>query len=205
MKPKNSTSPALEIWGLTGGIASGKSSVAGFLEEAGAHVIDADRISRDLSRKGGRAHARIVERFGTADRAALRKIVFADPKARQDLEGILHPMIGEESRKRMHEIAAKLPPGQVARFVYEATLIIEAGRKKELTGLIVVEAPLEARLAWLEARDGASQADARKILAAQLSDEERRKHADHVIVNRGSLEDLKRESLALGRKIGIIP
>jgi dephospho-CoA kinase len=194
--------PSIEIWGLTGGIASGKTAVARFLEEAGLNVIDADQISRELSQEGGRAFPLIVKRFGTADRAKLRKIVFDDPKARKDLEAILHPMIGEESRRRMQEAASKL--GKKARFIYEATLIIEAGRLGELQGLIVVEAPLESRIAWLKARDGTDENSARKILNAQLSDEQRRAHADHVIANTGSLADLKAATLALAKKLGWI-
>src|SRR5271167_754127 len=93
--------PSIEVWGLTGGIASGKSSVARFLEKAGLYIIDADQLARDLSKEGGKAHPLIVKRFGTADRAKIRETVFNDPKARKDLEAILHPLIGEESRKRM--------------------------------------------------------------------------------------------------------
>jgi dephospho-CoA kinase len=200
-KPSASKSD-VELWGLTGGIASGKSSVARFLEEAGVPVLDADKISRELSSEGGRAHPLIVKRFGTADRAKLRKIIFDDPKARKDLEAILHPMIGEESRKRAAEVAARTPTGKKPVLVYEASLLIEAGRLSELAGLIVVEAPLAERIARLKARDGSDEASARKILAAQLSDEERRKHADHVIVNSGTLEELKTETLQLANKLG---
>lgn len=192
-KPK----PSIELWGLTGGIASGKSSVAQILEQAGLPVIDADKISRDLSQGGGKAHPLIVKRFGTGDRAKLRKIVFDDPKARKDLEAILHPLIGEESRERIRELASR----GAKRVIYEASLIIEAGRLEELEGLIVVEAPLESRLKWLKSRDGTSGENGRKILAAQLTDEKRRAHADYVITNDGSLDDLKRVTIELARKL----
>jgi dephospho-CoA kinase len=192
-KPKPSATKASPVWGLTGGIASGKSSVAKFFAEAGFTIIDADQISRELSAPGGAAFAAIVERLGTGDRAELRKIVFDDPKARKELEAILHPLIGQESRRRM--AASKGP------VIYEATLLVEAGRKKDFAGLIVVEAPLVQRISRLRARDGIDESAAKKILAAQLTDAERRAHADHVIVNDDSLEELRTKTLALAHAL----
>lgn len=182
------------LWGLTGGIASGKSTAARLFEKAGIPVIDADRISRELSQPGGAAHDKIVARFGTADRAKLREIVFSDPAARTDLEAILHPLIQAESLKRVDS----LPPGPV---LYEATLLVETERYKSLAGLIVIEAPREARIARLTARDGTTREMALKILDAQLPDEKRRQAATFVIENNGSIDELKSKVRELASRI----
>ncbi|MCM2323997.1 MAG: dephospho-CoA kinase [Oligoflexia bacterium] len=194
------------IWGLTGGIASGKSTVARFFEEADIPVVDADQISRQLSAPGGAAHDAIVQRFGTAERARLRERVFADPKARRDLEAILHPLIQIESLRQMRALAEQWVPrhpsgtGPVP-IVYEAALLVETGRYRTLRGLIVVEAPREARIERLMKRDGSPRELAEKILGAQASDEARRAAATHVIDNSGSVEDLRDRTRAVARAL----
>jgi dephospho-CoA kinase len=196
------TGSDLRVFGLTGGIASGKSTVAKFLGEAGLPVIDADWIARELSEPGGAAHTPIVERFGTGDRAKLREIVFKDAKSRRDLEAILHPLIRMESLHRMRREAdawrMRHPgaPGPVP-MIYEATLLVETGRYKDFDGLIVVEAPRDVRKIRVVERDGSLPELAEKIISAQLSDEERRAHATHVIENAGTLEELHAKVLAL--------
>ena len=110
------TSDRKRVWGLTGGIASGKSTVARIFEELGVPVIDADEIARGLSQPGGAAHAAVLSRFGTADREKLHGIVFSDPKARGDLEAILHPLIREESARRLSALSNH------ALVLYEAVL-----------------------------------------------------------------------------------
>jgi dephospho-CoA kinase len=173
----------VKVWGLTGGIASGKSTVAKFLAEQGIPVIDADQVSRELSSPGGMAHAAILARFGTDDRALIREKVFKDLEARRDLEAILHPMIRQESMRRIQQFTGPV--------IYEATLLVETGRYKDFAGLLVVEAPLEARKTRLVLRDALPERLADQIIAAQLSDAERRKVATVVIQNDGDLEKLR--------------
>ncbi|MGK5085013.1 dephospho-CoA kinase [Bdellovibrionota bacterium FG-1] len=190
-----------QVWGLTGGIASGKSTAARIFAERGIPVVDADTIARELASPGGAAYAQILTRFGTADRAELRKIVFADPKARQDLEAILHPLIQAESLKRINQIRQLSQIGTLSDspILYEAALLVETGRYRDLAGLIVVDADPAIRRARLIARDGISETLADQILASQISDSVRRQAATHVLINNGSVDDLRRaiESLRL--------
>jgi len=172
------------IYGLTGGIASGKSTVAKLFAERGIPVLDADALARELSAPGGLALEAILRRFGTADRERLREMVFADAAARKDLEAILHPLIRSESAKRL-----KAMSGPYA--LYEAALIVEAGRAKEFDGLIVVTAERETRKSRLIARNGFSAEQAERILSTQSDDATKLAQATHVIRNDGTLEQLQ--------------
>jgi dephospho-CoA kinase len=161
------------VLGLTGGIASGKSTFAKILEALGAPVVDADRVARSLTEPGGAAHETVRARFGTTDRARLRELVFADPGARKELEALLHPLIARESEALLREAATRsrrVPPV----VIYEATLLVETGRYRDLDGLILVEAPRELRVERLLRRDSIARPLAEAIVSAQLSDEERR-------------------------------
>ncbi len=184
-----------EVWGLTGGIASGKTTVARFFEAEDVTVIDADQISRDLSSPGGAAHAAILKRFGTDDRRKLREIVFRDLAARKDLEAILHPLIAAESRRRMEEAArrSKGPKASDGRtpVIYEAALLVETGRYRDFEGLIVVEAARDLRMQRLVNRDRVEEALAQQMINAQISDAERRKVASQVWENAGDLDELR--------------
>jgi dephospho-CoA kinase len=193
MAQNNYTPSPFEIWGLTGGIASGKSSAALIFKELGFPVLDADRIARELSAPDGAAHSQIVARFGTADRNQLRERVFADPAARKDLEAILHPLIQSESLRRMEALAAATAPKKSGplRILYEAALLVETGRYKQMAGLIVVDAPRELRRNRLIERDGFAPELADQILGAQISDEARLAAASAVIPNRGTIEDMR--------------
>jgi dephospho-CoA kinase len=176
-----------QIWGLTGGIASGKSTVAKFFSEFGFPVIDADSVSRELSREGGEAHDLIVKRLGTADRAALRELIFKDPSRREELEAILHPLIFRESRKRMDEhskAGAKL-------IIYEASLLVETGRYQDFDGLIVVDSPRDVRKNRLILRNAFSENLADQIINAQVQDDVRIAAASVVFKNNSSLEELR--------------
>jgi len=178
----------IPVIGLTGGVASGKSTVSKVLrEKAGIPVIDADQIARDLSRAGGKAAAQIQARFGTLDRAELRKKIFSNAIARQELEAILHPLIIQESKERIAQFADA--GARVA--IYEAALLVETGRYRDLDGLIVVEAPMEQRIARLMERDGATRELALSMIQSQATDSEREKVATLLIQNDGSLEDLE--------------
>lgn len=177
------------IVGLTGGIAAGKSTAAKILQELGAHVIDADRIARDLTEPGGKALDSIQKRFGTSDRKKLREIVFKDPAARKDLEKILHPLIQEESRKKISAIQNQHGPGVL--IIYEAALLVETGRHKEFDAVIVVEAPPETRIERIVSRDGLDRSLAQQMIGAQMSDEKRRSAATFVIENTGDMQELR--------------
>ncbi len=186
---------AFKVYGLTGGIASGKSTVAQlFTELAGIPVVDADRLTRALSAEGGAAHPLLLKRFGTADRARLRELVFKDAEARRELEAILHPLIRTESERQLAEAAARSSTRTV---LYEAALLVESGRHRDFDGLIVVQAPLDMRVRRLMARDQSDEEAARRIIAAQLSDEERAKAATYLIQNTGDLQELKAQVLLL--------
>jgi dephospho-CoA kinase len=179
--------------GLTGGIGSGKSTVAELLTQRGAIVIDGDVIARRVVEPGQPALAAIVERFGpevlapdgTLDRPALAARAFASDEDRKDLEAITHPAIGAEFVREMSEA----PPDGIV--VNDVPLLVESQKAAErgYEHVIVVEAPRELRLDRLEGR-GLARADAEARMAAQATDEERRAVATHLIDNGGTLEDL---------------
>jgi len=190
-----------QIWGLTGGIASGKSTVGLYFAELGVPLIDADQISRMLTAEGGAAHPAILKRFGTADRAKLREIVFKAAEARKDLEAILHPLIILESQKEMDKYVA----AGASLIIYEATLLIETGRDKTLDGLIVVVAQREEQRQRLISHRAMSGELADQILNAQISNEDREKAATFVIKNSGTHEELRTKVHALFPQLLVAP
>ena len=177
--------------GLTGGIGSGKSTVAGLLAHLGAHVVDADTLAHEALAPGSVGLARVRGRFGedvldadgTVDRAALAARVFADPQARADLEALTLPWIAQAAAERI-EVAG---PGEVG--VYDVPLLAEGGMADLFDLVVVVETPMEQRLARLERR-GLPRAQALARMRAQATDEQRRALADVVLVNNGTTEDL---------------
>ena len=177
---------------LTGGIASGKSTVAKRLGELGAVVVDADAISREVVEPGQPALAAIRHAFGehligddgTLDRAALGRIVFADDAARQLLNGIVHPSVLYRSQARFRDAFAR---DRDAVVVYDVPLL-DARGTEEFDGVVVVEAPVEVRVDRLVRLRGYSEEDARARIAAQIDDESRRALATDVIDTSGSLE-----------------
>ena len=182
--------------GLTGGLASGKSTVARMLAERGATVIDADRLVAKLYRAGepgARAAAElfgpgVLDAAGAVDHARLAGVVFTDPEARRRLERAVHPLV----RERFAEIAR----GTEGVVVLEATLLVEAGYAPDFDRVVTVEADPEVRLARSVAR-GMPEAEARRRLEAQGDGAERRAAADVVIRNDGGLEELERQVDAL--------
>jgi dephospho-CoA kinase len=178
--------------GLTGGIGSGKSTVAGMLAQRGAIVVDADAIAREVVEPGTPTLAKLVERFGVdiltsngaLDRAALAAKAFVDDETRKELEAITHPAIGEEFLRRI----AEAPEGSIV--VHDVPLLVESKRGIEYAAVIVVEAPLEVRLDRLEVR-GVPREDAQRRISLQASDEERRKVATWVVDNGGDLASLE--------------
>jgi dephospho-CoA kinase len=181
---------------VTGGIGSGKSAVAARLAALGAVVVDADRIAREVVEPGTPGLAAVVAEFGAGvltpegalDRPAMAALVFADADRRAALEAIVHPLVG----RRSAQLLAEAP--QDALVVYDVPLLAESaggrlGRTPDFDAVVVVEAPLETRVARLVGR-GLAEADARARIAAQATDEERRAIADHVVVNDGDLASL---------------
>lgn len=187
--------------GLTGGLASGKSTVARLLAERGARVVDADRLVAELYRAGepgARAAAelfgpRVLDASGAVDRERLAEIVFTDPEARLRLERAVHPLV----RERFAEIARGAAEGVVA---LEATLLVEAGYAPDFDRVVTVEADPAARLSRAVAR-GMSEAEARRRLAAQGEGAARRAAADTVIRNDGDLAALERQVDALWKEL----
>jgi dephospho-CoA kinase len=189
------TASALKVAGLTGGIASGKSTVARWFADWGAFVVDADQVSRDVVAPDGVAFDAVVERFGTeildhrgrVDRARLGRLVFDDADERRALEAILHPAIREESLRRFDNCDAPLG-------VYEASLLVETGVWKEFDWLIVAACSFRTQLERLIARDGLDHEQAHKRLAAQLPLEQKVELADYVIDTGGSLAETERNA-----------
>lgn len=178
--------------GLTGGLASGKSTVAGWLRQAGFAVVDADRVVAELYRPGARGTAAVVELFGedyltaegAVDRQRLAGLVFEDAEARRRLEAAIHPLV----REHFAEIAA----ATAGVAVYEATLLVESGHSRHFDLVISVEAPAAERRRRAVAR-GMDATAAKARLAAQGDGAERRAGADRILTNDGSLEDLRRQ------------
>jgi dephospho-CoA kinase len=190
----------MTIIGLTGGIGAGKSTVAGLLAGHGAHVIDVDAVCKEVIEPGGPGHRGVLDRFGAdlvgadgrLDRARLASVVFGDPGALADLTAISHPAANQVMAERV----AALPSGSVV--VLDVAVLLEyprLGRWDEGPNggygpVVVVEAPIEVRLARLIGQRGMSEADALARVRAQTSDAERRARADHVVDNRGALDAL---------------
>jgi dephospho-CoA kinase len=201
MSAKNPTvsatphSPPLQRIAITGGIGSGKSLVVKLFNEMGIPSLDADAVARKLREPGQPAHQKILDRFGTDDRQALRSILSQDPQAKRDLEAILHPLIHTASEAEMARIAAieaaKAPADRAPFLLYEAALIIEAGRAKDFDGLIVVTAPDALKIQRIQTRDGMTAEAAEAMVKAQITDLERLKHATWTIENTGTPDQLR--------------
>ena len=194
----------MRVWGLTGNIGAGKSTVARLLAARGVPVIDADQIAREVVQPGRPALGEIAARWpqviapdGSLDRKALAARVFADAHERDELNHIVHPRIAEEVSARMGALAGAGHP--VA--VYEAALIVENGLDRGLDGLIVVTAPPESQIARLRLRDGMTEEEARARIAAQLPAAEKVRKATFVIENAGSERDLEAQVDRLFREM----
>jgi dephospho-CoA kinase len=185
--------------GLTGGIASGKSSAAELFEELGAAVVDTDAIAHELTRPGTATMAEIRRAFGAAfvapdgslERAKMRRLAFSDPDARAKLEGILHPLIRERALAR---IAAAREP----YVIVVVPLLFETGAYRDLLQrVLVVDCNEERQVARTMQRSQLEESEVRAILAAQLQRAERLKRADDVIDNNGGIEALRQQIQAL--------
>ena len=177
--------------GLTGGIGSGKSTVARLLGDRGAHVVDADVLAREALAPGTPGLAAVAEAFGDGvltpdgalDRQALAAVVFGDPSARARLDGIVHPLV----RARAADLVAGMPEDAVV--VQDIPLLVETGQAGSFDVVLVVEADPATRVARLVGR-GLPEGDARARIAAQATDEQRRAVADVVLDNSGTPEQL---------------
>lgn len=178
--------------GLTGGIASGKSTVAQRFVELGVPVIDADESSRLVVAPGQPGLAAVVTKFGKGvltangelDRRALRDLIFSDPYARRDLEAILHPLIRADMERRAEAAAGSY-------IVMAIPLLVEGGSRNHLDRILVVDVEQSIQLERLIARDFISLDQARAILAAQASRASRLKAADDVLINAGTVTQLR--------------
>jgi dephospho-CoA kinase len=187
----------MRLIGLTGGIATGKSSVASMLAARGATVIDSDALAREAVLPGEPTLERVIERFGTGvllpdgnlDRRELGKIVFADPAARHDLERITHPRIIELSQQR---VAAGLA-SDAQLVAVDIPLLYEGERESTFPGVLVVYAPPEVQIQRLQERNGLDAAAAQQRLDAQLPIDEKRRRATWVIDNSGDLDATERQ------------
>ena len=183
--------------GLTGGIASGKSTVAKILERLGAAVVNADVLAREVVEPGRDAWQEIVDAFGadvlqpdqTLDRQKLRAIIFNHPEARKKLEVIIHPRVRAlaEQRIRQHDAAG------YEIVVYEVPLLFEGNLQDTLRPVILVACTIETQIRRLQQRDQLDAASAQKHIDAQMSLEDKRRLADYVIENDGDLDDLERQ------------
>ena len=193
-----SSSPAstrLHRYALTGGIGSGKSTVAALFVEWGAFLIDADAISRSLMEPGEAVLARTVAEFGghlldedgRLNRPALARIVFHDEQARLRLNAIVHPAIRERAAQLVEQ--ARSEPGFSGIILEDIPLLVESGDPSAFEGVVVVRTPLATRLQRLVSSRGMSEEDARARIAAQATDEQREAVATWIIDNGGSLEE----------------
>ena len=189
--------PGMRVFGLTGNIGSGKSTVAAMFREAGIPVLDADRISREVTAPGSPAHREIVEEFGPGilgpdggiDRGRLAEIVFSDPARRARLERITHPAILAAMMESLSLLARE---GHAAAIV-EATLVHESGRKGLFEAVISVRCDPPVQLRRLAMRGGMTREQAEARVAAQMDPEEKARASEYVVDNSGELEATRRQ------------
>ncbi|MFC5471853.1 dephospho-CoA kinase [Cohnella suwonensis] len=194
--------------GLTGGIATGKSTVARMLEERGALLIDLDVIAREVVEPGQPSLSAIAERFGpsvlredgTLDRKKLGSIVFADASKRKTLEGILHPAIRKVMKERMEKYERSAPDKLV---VVDVPLLYESGLESYFEQVMVVYAPRMLQLTRLIGRDGFDAEESRRRLEAQMNIEEKKRRADIVIDNGGGRERTEEQVDRFWREMGL--
>ncbi len=196
----------MQVIGLTGGIATGKSTVSALLEKAGAVVIDADRIARQVVKKGLPAYREIVENFGEAillpdgeiNRSALGDIIFNDPREKQLLNRIVHPYVRKEQNRHLKQIEKNDPDAIV---ILDIPLLIETQTYMDLSELIVVYAPEHIQIARLMQRDGISKTDALARVRSQMPIEEKKGKATIVIDNSGTRENTRKQTLKIFQQL----
>ena len=195
----------MKLVGLTGGIASGKSTVAKIFQRLGAAIVNADDLAREVVLPGREAWKEIVASFGAEilqtdqnlDRQKLRTLIFNQPEARKRLESIIHPRVRALAEERIRQYGAAGYPV----VIYEVPLLFEGKLQEWLRPVILVACKVETQTARLQKRDHLSPADAEKHIAAQMSLPEKRRLADYVIENDGSLADLERQTREILEKL----
>ncbi len=195
--------------GLTGGIGSGKSTVGRMLTACGAALLDADEISRQLTAPGGAALAALAKRFGARsiaadgamDRDYMRQLAFGDPAVKQQLEAIIHPLVGQEALRQSREAVA----ARRACIVFDIPLLVESGRwRQQLDRVLVVDCSEATQIERVMARNGLAREMVEKIMAAQASRSQRVTAADFCICNDGlSLAALELQVRQLARRFGL--
>ncbi|UWE04492.1 dephospho-CoA kinase [Laceyella sacchari] len=182
------------IFGLTGGIATGKSTVAEMLQRHGAVIVDADKVARQVVEPGEEGLSRIasvfgdevISREGTLDRPALGRIIFHDEKARRKLNELLHPLIMDKMRRDTEKVRQTEPHAVI---IWDVPLLIEEKMTDLVDEVILVYVPQQVQLARLQARDHLDSDEAAARLAAQLPIDEKKRWADYVIDNSGTREE----------------
>lgn len=188
--------------GLTGGIASGKSAVAAMFVELGARLIDTDVIAREAVAKGSPGLKSVVEAFGQEvldsdgelDRRRLREQIFSDQKAREKLNAIVHPAVAKQVQAEFERISQE-DPGAVA--LVDVPLLYETDTDKRYDAIVVVYAPPQVQMQRLMERDGVSREAAEQSLKAQMPLEEKRKKAQFVVDNSGTLQETRNQVKAV--------
>lgn len=194
------------VVGLTGGIATGKSTVSTILENAGAVIIDADRIAHEVVKKGRPAHRAIVENFGKnvllpdgeINRSVLGDIIFKDPHKKHLLNRIVHPHVRKEQNRQLKHIE-KTNSNTIV--VLDIPLLIESKMDKDLFEVVVVYAPEHIQIARLMQRDGISQSDALARVRSQMPIEEKKDKATFVIDNSGTRENTRNQTLKIFQRL----
>ena len=195
----------MELVGLTGGIASGKTTVAKIMKRLGAAIVDADALSREVVEPGRDAWKAIVDTFGaevlrpdqTLDRQKLRAVIFNNSTARKKLESIIHPRVRALAEERINQQAA----AGYEIVVYEVPLLFEGNLHEWLRPVVLVACDADVQRQRLQQRDRLTPEEAQKHIDAQMSLEEKRRLADYVIENDGDLESLERQVEAVLNRI----
>jgi len=193
------------VAGLTGGIATGKSTVAGFLAQAGATIIDADKIAHSVVRKGQSAWEKIVAHFteavllpdGEINRVLLGDIIFKDPEQKNILNSIVHPEVFREMARQIDAAAAR--PGTV--IILDVPLLIESGMDTSMSEVILVYTPEAVQIRRLMERDRLNEVDARARIDSQMPIEDKRAHATIIIDNSADLDATRARSIEVYRQL----
>jgi len=196
----------VQVIGLTGGIATGKSTVSAMLKNAGAVIIDADRIARKVVKRNSPVYRQIVDSFGESvllpggeiDRTALGNIIFNDPRKKRLLNTIVHPPVRKETHRQLKKIEQNNPNALV---ILDIPLLFESGMHKDLSEIIVVYAPEHIQMQRLMERDHISQEDALTRIRSQMPIEEKKSLATMVIDNSGTRENTRKQTLQIFHRL----
>jgi len=190
MQTGSGSFPLLKV-GLTGGLACGKSFVAGALRKLGCHVIEADDVGHEVMAPGGEAHDAVLAAFGTVDRTRLAELVFSHPDQLERLNAIVHPAVRDRAARQFEEFGVRDPHGVV---VYVAAILIESGAYREVDKIIVVSCAREQQIERAMHRPGATEAGVLARLERQMPVEKKREFADYIIDTSGDKEDTLRQT-----------